>query len=129
MNITPKQYARAWLELIQKKSKKEVAEISKKALEKLYKTGKLNTVSKILREMEEIENKESGISQATVVSAYDITQKDAEKIAEKTINSKNIITTLKTDSRIIGGVIVETKNKRWDFSIKNQLKSLSKKLI
>ena len=68
------------------------------------------------REIEEIESRESGISQATVVSAYDITQKDAEKIAEKTINSKNIITTLKIDDQMIGGVIVETKNKRWENS-------------
>jgi len=125
MTITPKQYALTWYSLLQ--DKKASKEINKKMLTHLYKTGRLSKLAEILRRLERIEESEQGIEHATVTSAYEMTDSQAQKLAKEILKTK-VTVSKEINTDLIGGVQIETKNKRWDLSIKNQLLSLSKQL-
>jgi len=126
MTITPKQYALAWYELLRDKDAKK--EINKKMLAHLYKTGHLSKLAEILRNLEEIEHLKSGVERATITSAREITDKDANRLAKEILKTEVIISQ-KINPDLIGGLQIETKNKRWDLSLKHQLTSLEKQLI
>jgi F0F1-type ATP synthase delta subunit len=125
MNITAKQYAQAWYELLQ--DKKTSKQVNKKMLAHLYAKGKLSKLSDILRSLEEIEHLSRGIEHAVVTTAHEITDTQAKKLAKEILKTDAIISK-KIDAELIGGVKIETKNKRWDLSIKSQLLSLSKQI-
>ena len=126
MNITPKQYALAWYELLQ--DKKAPKDTNKKMLTHLYNTGKLSKLAEILRNLEEIEHKARGIEHVTVTSAREIPDAQAEKLAKEILQTE-VTVSKEVNPDLIGGIQVETKNKRWDLSLKNQLLSLSKQII
>jgi len=125
MTITPKQYALTWYELLQ--DKKSDKNINQKMLTYLYKTGRLSKLAEILRNLEEIEHKAQGIEHVTVTSAREIADSEAKKLAKEILKTEITIST-KINPELIGGIQIETKNKRWDLSIKNQLLSLRKQL-
>lgn len=124
MNITPKQYALAWYELISDKK-----DVTKKMLAHLYKTGRMSKLPEILRHLEEIEHRQRGVEHATVTSAREIADKDAQQLAKEILKIDDVIISKEINPELIAGIQVETKNKRWDLSLKNQLLSLSKQII
>jgi len=125
MTITPKQYALTWYELLQ--DKKSSKDINKKMLTHLYKAGCLSKLAEILRILEGIEESEQGIEHATVTSVYEMTDSQAQKLAKEILKTE-VTVSKEINPDLIGGIQVETKNKRWDLSIKNQLLSLGKQL-
>lgn len=126
MTITPKQYARAWYELMQ--DKKTAKDASKKMLSHLHKNGRLSMLPEILRQMEDIERQASGIEQVTITSARELDANFVKKIVQNLLKTKEARIAQKIDPDLIGGVRVETKNKRWDLSIRSKLKLLEKAL-
>jgi len=127
MTSTPKQYALAWYELLQ--DKKTSKNINKKMLNHLYSTGRLSKLAEILRNLEEIEHRRSGIERATVTSARAILDKDAKRLAKEILKINEVVVSREINPDLIAGIQVETKNKRWDLSLKHQLTSLEKQLM
>jgi F0F1-type ATP synthase delta subunit len=127
MQVTPKQYARAWYKLVSK-DKSKVKTMSKKLLTHLYKAGKLSWISEIVRLYEDIEHANQGIEHVVVTSSHEITQTEAINLAQELLNTQELDVSQKTNPDIIAGIQVETKNKRWDLSLSNQLNQLTKHL-
>ncbi|MBU2575714.1 F0F1 ATP synthase subunit delta [Patescibacteria group bacterium] len=133
MNITPKQYASAWYELLSDKkiirlSCGQASKVNKKMLAYLYKTGHLSKLAEILRNLEEIEQRQLGVEHALITSAHEISENQAKKLAKEILKTDEVSVRHKINPELIGGIQIETKNKRWDLSIKSQLLSLSKQL-
>ena len=126
MTATPKQYALAWYELLQ--DKKTAKDMNQNMLAHLHKTGRLSWLSEIVRNLEEIEHRQSGIERATITSARAILDKDAKRMAKAILKIDEVVVSREINPDLIAGIQVETKNKRWDLSLKNQLLSLSKQL-
>jgi len=126
MTITPKQYATAWYELLQ--NKKAPKDINKKMLAHLYKTGRLSKLSEILRNLEEIEHQAQGIEHVIVTSAREMTDAIAKKLAKEILKT-DVTVSKEINPDLIAGIQIETKNKRWDLSLKHQLTSLEKQLM
>ena len=80
MNATSKQYALAWYELLQDKDSHSA--VNKKMLTYLHGSGQLSKLPEILRNLEEIEHQSRGIEHATVTTAHEITEAQAEKLAK-----------------------------------------------
>lgn len=72
--------------------------------------------------------KYKGIEKATVITAVEISDKTKQKLQEslEKFNNKKIIMDVKTDSEILGGMIIKFENSVMDFSIKQQLDSIEK---
>ncbi len=126
MNISKKQYAKAWHELL--REKQAPMDVNKKMLSHLYKNGKLSWVSDILRHIENIEASENKIENVTVTTALEYDDEKIKNIAQKILKTDSIFVSKRINPKLIAGAQVETKNKRWDLSLKSQMHLLSKKL-
>ena len=60
--------------------------------------------------------------------AHEITETQAKKLAKEILKEDIIVSTV-INPELIGGVQIETKNKRWDLSIRKTLQQLEKQLI
>jgi len=125
MNATSKQLALAWFELLEDKNHKDA---SKKMLSHLYNSGQLSSLPEIVRHLEEIEHQSRGVEHATVTTAHETTETQAKKLAKEILKEDIIVSTV-INPELIGGVQIETKNKRWDLSIRKTLQQLEKQLI
>ncbi|MAG28522.1 hypothetical protein CL632_00015 [bacterium] len=126
MNTTSKQYALAWYELT--KDKDSHADINKKVLTHLHASGKLTKLPEIMRHLEKIEHQKRGLEHVIVTTAHEISDSEAKKLA-KDILKQDITISKKLNPELIGGMQIETRNKRWDLSIRNSLNQLQKQLI
>jgi len=127
MNITPKNYAQAWYELLAKAKKDEQRKIIQSALRHIHKNGRLSWLPEILNEIEELENKSSDVENVVATGARELDLEFVKKIVSQ-ILGKDANITQKTNPDLIGGIQLETKNKRWDLSVRGQLASLGKHL-
>tara|TARA_Y100000310_G_scaffold285563_1_gene309118 strand:- start:267 stop:644 length:378 start_codon:yes stop_codon:yes gene_type:complete len=124
MNATAKQYALAWYDLLQEK---DHANTNKKVLTHLHESGRLSLLPEIMRHLEEIEHQSRGLEHVIVTTAHDISDAEAKKLAQDILKT-DITISKKLNPELIGGVQIETRNKRWDLSIRNSLNQLAKQL-
>ena len=124
MKLTPKYYARAWYELIQSGEKS-----SDKILKFIYKNGHLSWLKEIVANLEELLNKQEQNTKVTVTSAKELEREVIEKIVKQIIKNEKFSIETKIDPSLIAGLIIETKNKRWNLSASKKLSQIKNKLI
>lgn len=129
MQTTSRHYARAWYELLKAAKDKDKAEISQNMLKQLQNEGKLAILSHIVEEVRRIEDEDNNVVNVEVRAARDVTEKDAKEAVKKLLGNVEFSLALKKDESLIGGLIVETANRRWDLSLKRQIENLKLCLI
>lgn len=127
MKISIKQYAQALYELTLGKSESEVNVVIEKFVKELAKNNQIKLSVKVSDKFVEMYNKENGIIEAQVTSAFGLETVEIEKIKNyllKKYGAKEIVFNNKIDEKIKGGVIIKVGDELIDASIAGQLKSL-----
>lgn len=131
---TAKQYALAFYESTQNKTKSEVAQATDNLIAILKKNHRLGLAKKIIKEFEEITLRKAGVMVGVFWSAHkmneDIIQSVADRIAAKLgdKNIKQISLRERTDKNIIGGFKVRMADVLMDASILGGLQKVKKEL-
>ena len=125
-HLSSKQYARAWLEIL--KSAKDIKLASHGLLFNLYKNGRLNLLPAILMELDELETREKEIIRVLVRSAKEYGRDFIESAVKKLLPGKKTVISKKIDNNLLAGVVVETKNQRWQLNLKYKLDKLARQL-
>lgn len=92
----------------------------------LTENDRLPDFDRILAYFTQLYNEKLGIADVTVTSAMPLSQAAAEKIRAKMadITGKTVNMTLKTDEKLIGGVVISYGNTTIDGSVKARLEQL-----
>lgn len=75
-------------------------------------------------------NEKLGVAEITVTTAFPLTEQQREKIKKKMaeVTHKKIEMTEKTDSSLVGGIVVDYGDTRMDGSVKTRLENLKESL-
>lgn len=128
MQVSTRQYAQAWYEALQEADEKDRAEISQKMMKKLQTEGKLSLLMRIVKEVKRLGDEDLGVQHVKVRSAHLIDEKELEQLLAGLLDTKKLAISQKQDKALVGGIVLETADQRWDLSIKNQLNQLKKSL-
>lgn len=128
MNATSAQYAAAWYELLAASPKREWKGITSHFLKTLHSRGELGLLPEIIRATEEKEALETGIAPVTVTAARAIDPETVKKIVAAITGEKKPAITQIVDAEVLGGIRIETKNRRWNLSVSGALGQLRKQL-
>ncbi len=128
MQITPYHYAELWYETLAGKKASEWKEASQAILRHLHDTGRFSWLAEIAQLVTQLEEKHSGVTTVTVHSAHTLPEKPIQAYVQKMVGSEKVHITYKENPDLIGGIQVETTDKRWDASLSGALSQLQKKL-
>ena len=120
------QYARALYEITTDLKGKDLSAVVHGFVSMLARDHKLKQAHRILSVFMEYAKERAGEMPLTVTSARDLSDRELVKIGN--IFSKHAEVTPLVDKNMIGGVIVRTKDKIFDASIRTQLARLKKQL-
>jgi len=87
--------------------------------------------AEIIKKLERIYNKEEGVLVATVTSPGPISETIKKEVIEaltKKYQAKKVALVLKEDSKLIGGIKIETNDEVIDLSISRKLQALAEHL-
>lgn len=92
----------------------------------LAENGRMGLFEKIAKRFRTLYNAYFNIADITVTSAFSLTEKQAEDIKSRMaeITGKKIIMTEKTDKALVGGVVIDYGDQRFDGSVKTRLEAL-----
>jgi F0F1-type ATP synthase delta subunit len=132
MKTTPSQYARALLALSKEKSSSDQAKIAADFLNLMRRKGESKKLSSIVKKMEHLQDAKMGTKHISVTTAHPINaelMKELETFARKNFESKEVILDIRTDKKLLGGVVMKTDNHMVDASVVWRIKSLKKTLL
>ena len=131
MKASATQYAKTLYELASGKNKSEIDGVVADFIKLLAKNNQLKMMSAIIEKFGNIWNRENGILEAEVESAYplndEISGKITKEIKEK-YGAKEVILNNKINKDIKGGIIIKIGDEVIDSSVKKQLKMLKQAL-
>jgi len=131
MKASAAQYAKTLYELASGKNKSEIDSIAASFAKLLAKNNRLKMAPAIIEKFGNIWNRENGILEADVESAYplndEISGKITKEIKEK-YGAKEVILNNKINKDIKGGIIIKIGDEVIDRSVKKQLKMLKQAL-
>ena len=131
MKASAAQYAKTLYELASGKDKSEIDSIAASFAKLLAKNNRLKMAPAIIEKFGNIWNRENGILEADVESAYplndEISDKITKEIKEK-YGAKEVILNNKINKDIKGGIIIKIGDEVTDSSVKKQLKMLKQAL-
>ncbi len=127
MRITPQQYAQAWYDALKATDEQQWPAISQAMLSRLQREGNLSRLGQIRQYVEELEREEQGVVKVTVKTAHDL---DKQVISDlvKQLLAAEVELDIREEKDLLGGVIVETADRRWDLSARGQLNQLKQQL-
>lgn len=126
MTHPSKQLALAWYTTLKDATHEKWDSISQKYLEYIHHNGYLKLLPEIERIMKKLEQDESGITAVIVKSAHRLQKRDVQKQVERCLKGTSVEISTMVEPSLIGGIRIETEDKRWDLSLKAQLHSLKK---
>lgn len=130
MKVTPKQYAKSFLELTAGKTEKQVETLAKAFVAHFAKSGNLKLLRKIIASLEALVAEKEGHLHVTVTVPHaDSGALEAFKNVLPKKEGKKVLITSVQDSSLIGGMIVEAGDIRIDASVKHQLSRLREALV
>lgn len=127
MQLSPKQYAQAWYQLL-KDAPASRARISKRMLAHLYRNNRLSWLAPILRAISELERAHGGVERVVVRSAREMSASQARALVREVMGDAGAVIARRQDPELIAGARIETKNSRWDLSLQTRLQALQKRL-
>lgn len=108
----------------------KVSELTYNFLRLLIENGRLSYFAKIEKGYRKLFNEHFDNAEIVVTSSAELTEEQLGKISAKMheILNKNIIMTAKVDKALIGGVVVDYGDRRFDGSVKTRLETLKQSL-
>lgn len=128
MKISVEQYARGWYESLKSAKESEREKISQAFLRRLQKDGRLSWLKKISQAVYRLDAKAMGLMAITVTTSRPEEKNFIEEAAAKIVGTDKIRTTTRVDKNLIGGLLVETEDVRWDLSVKKILNNLEQQI-
>jgi F-type H+-transporting ATPase subunit delta len=129
--ISNNEIARAIFSLSKGKSHSEQLDISKKAVNFLFRKRMLSKSGEILSQLGKIVNQDEGRIIAKVSSVEPLKHQmktNLEHALKKRYGAEHVVLTESIDPSLIGGLKVEVNNEVIDLSIKNKIKKLQEHL-
>lgn len=118
--ISNKQLAKIiYLQLKSQKSKKVSEEVAKFLVE----NKRTKDLSKIMREVSDLQYKRDNVQEVTMTSAYRLSDDIKQQILHH-INVKKYVVNEVIDQELIGGVRIESNDSIFDLSVRNRLQKL-----
>ena len=131
MKASAAQYAKTLYELASGKNKSEIDSIAAGFARLLAKNNRLKMAPAIIEKFGNIWNRENGILEADVESAYPLNDETSGKITKEIkekYGAKEVILNNKINKDIKGGIIIKIRDEVIDSSVKKQLKMLKQAL-
>ncbi len=130
MKITSSQYAKALIDSMEETPSDKKETVMGNFFELLVKNNALRQIGEILDFTEKLIKKEKGIEEASVVTAYPITEDIRGMITKKmeSLTGRKIILKEIVDKNIIGGAIIRINDYLFDASIRSKIKRLGKEM-
>ncbi|OGY85895.1 MAG: hypothetical protein A2233_00165 [Candidatus Kerfeldbacteria bacterium RIFOXYA2_FULL_38_24] len=129
MKASPELYAKNWYEILKKTDQSAWDQISQVVLEMLYKKGQSKWLPQILRHLEKQENQENQIMPVTVRTAKKMDEQTIASYLQQVLPQVKPRVTSTINSSLIGGLVIETQDQRWDLSVHGQLNNLANTII
>ena len=123
-----KDFSSAWYEALEQSQAKEWPAISESMMIFLLKKGKISQLGRIFSLMKERAYAENGIVEVSATTAFVADEKEVHDSIKKLTGAKEVVSQISHDESLLGGMAFETKDSRWDLSLRHQLTSLQKHL-
>lgn len=124
MKMSAKQYAKLWHESLNRVAAKDHGAVGESMLRRILKDGSYRQLPEIVRAMEGIISKETPMEDVTIISARPLEHTEAKRIVSELLGHDGFSLRSKQDASLIGGLIVQTRDQRWDLSLKRQIRRL-----
>ena len=124
-------YAQALYDLTAGKAEKDWQAATVSMLELLKKNKQLKLWPQVIEAYLQLLNERQGLMMATVRTEKELTPADEKRIKDflqQESQAKEVELTV-VQEKIGPGLIVETREKRWDLSLDNQIENFKKQLI
>lgn len=125
--LIPRQFAKIFYELTQGKKGKELDSAIETFHEYLQQERATSKLVYIIKEFEKYAKEQEGIIEMEVTSARKLSDKTLKDI-EKAFDGKVEMQTA-TDEQLLGGVVIKTRNKILDGSLRTHLQTLKRELL
>jgi len=124
--LLPRQYAKILYESTADLSEKDMNAVVH-AFVKILKTHQmLSKAERIIAEYETYAKEQRGVERVEITSARELSPGDAESIAAHIAHETDL--SVKIDPKLIGGVVIRTRNTVFDGSVRAQLEKLRQQL-
>lgn len=128
MQGEPKHYALAWYEALKIANTKQRKEVSENMLSLLQMQGKLAWLSSIVDLVQTLEDQDLGVTEVQVKTAHNKPAKEIESVVKELLGVSKVRASITVDPDLIGGLIAQTKNRRWNISIRHKINKLKQTL-
>lgn len=125
MRISSKHYAQALYGALSEASADKRSEVVRNFLHMIHMRGHIKWLNEIIGDIEDIMERESGVVTVNVSAAHDIDDTYITATVKQLITGENIVINRSVDDSLLGGLRIETKDKRWDVSVRGQLRALA----
>ena len=107
-----------------------ITPLTKDYLLLLCDNGRLDLIGTVLSQYSQRLDKELNIEKPCVISAVELTEEYKQKIVQKLEAklSAKVIPQYEIDPEIIGGLVIEARDKTLDFSLRTKFKNMTKEL-
>ena len=129
MKLNAKQYATAWYQQLTTLTETDWPSLSDAMLHEIVRRGDMKLLPEVTRRVQDLYYKEQSLTPVTVTTAQLLPKAVIEQTVEKFFPLSRVALTTTEDVAMLGGIKVETRNQRWDMSLKRQLEQLANSLI
>lgn len=126
MKLTAQHLARRWYEALKNAKTSAWPAISDSMLKQIQRAGRKRELPAIARALARLEQAEQSVLEVVITASSPHAVKDEDTLLRQLFGSRELAVTRRVDPALLGGVVVETTNERWDFSVRHQLRRLTR---
>lgn len=128
MKPTVSSLAHTWYEQLSSAPRDEWSQISRDMVEKISHLGMKRHLPAIEHALSELDRQGAPVVEVTITSAYPMDEALEKKLIKELFGSKKVSISRYVDKSLLGGVVVQTADDRWDLSIRHQLRRLTRSI-
>lgn len=126
--VTPKHYAIALYDVLQAAQATDRGTIVRKFLKQLYYAGQLRLLPAITTAFEQYYYTQLGTVPVQVRTTQPLPAETIQRELTRLFPQQHLSVTTTVDPAVVGGMLVETPNQRWNVSLAGQLEALANSL-
>lgn len=126
--VTPKHYAVALYDVLQDAEEKSRSSIVRRFLQQLYQAGKLRLLPAITTAFEQLHHARMHTTPVHVSTTQALPADTIQQELIRLFPQEKIVVTTSVNPAVVGGMLVETANQRWNISLAGQLEALANSL-
>ena len=114
-----------------KKSRMTPTELAECIMSFLKQKGESRKIMSIVRKMEKLHSLKRGVVDVSVTTAFPVSDallREIEPFAKRVFEHDVNITSVTTDRRLLGGIVLQTENQLMDVSLARNIRTLKKML-